>query len=75
MMSSQEGEAGHQKEATIVFSTFRDDSTGNEKAAFTARVTDTAMGYLRMWPGVARWLRPLWFTACTIILPVQLTLP
>lgn len=28
-----------------------------------------------MCPGVERWLRPRWFTAWTIILPVQLTLP
>lgn len=31
--------------------------------------------HLRMCPGAERWLRPRWFTACTIILPVQLTLP
>lgn len=28
-----------------------------------------------MCPGAERWLRPRWFTAWTIILPVQLTLP
>lgn len=33
------------------------------------------MAHLRMCPGAERWLRPRWLTACTIILPVQLTLP
>lgn len=31
--------------------------------------------HLRMCPGMERLLRPRWFTAWTIILPVQLTLP
>lgn len=33
------------------------------------------VSHLRMCPGMERLLRPRWFTAWTIILPVQLTLP
>lgn len=52
----------------------------NEKQAFPlikAEQTDPANTdtHLRMCPGAERWLRPRWFTAWTIILPVQLTLP
>lgn len=40
------------------------------------RPADSSPGsHLRMCPGMERLLRPRWFTAWTIILPVQLTRP
>lgn len=43
--------------------------------SFLPVIRQSARPHLRMCPGVERWLRPRWFTAWTIILPVQLTLP